>query len=203
VYVTGVLEVVYNLRVGEHHTYFVGDETWGWAAWAHNQICGNKRGTESRNKTYTRSFVDVPTITNPANEKLKLERIAREMSPARQGDDATLAYVLVGDSTTPIFASNSDSYPYNWPTVGTGTGQVPLGQGMNSEARKHAEVKAMVHAKQLGIDFTGKSIIVFTDNDPCKYCDLSRGIENAARILGATSVTIWCPSGSIGPISLG
>jgi hypothetical protein len=30
------LEVVYNLRVADHHTYFVGDDDWGWAAWAHN-----------------------------------------------------------------------------------------------------------------------------------------------------------------------
>ena len=34
---TGELEVVYNLRVADHHTYFVGDDGWGWAAWAHNQ----------------------------------------------------------------------------------------------------------------------------------------------------------------------
>ncbi len=33
---TGEWEVVYNLRVADHHTYFVGDDTWGWAAWAHN-----------------------------------------------------------------------------------------------------------------------------------------------------------------------
>ena len=33
---TGELEAVYNLRVADHHTYFVGDEGWGWAAWAHN-----------------------------------------------------------------------------------------------------------------------------------------------------------------------
>jgi hypothetical protein len=36
VYDTGEWEVVYNLRVAEYHTYFVGDETWGFAAWAHN-----------------------------------------------------------------------------------------------------------------------------------------------------------------------
>jgi hypothetical protein len=36
VYRTGELEAVYNLRVAEHHTYFVGDQSWGWAAWAHN-----------------------------------------------------------------------------------------------------------------------------------------------------------------------
>ncbi|WP_261345326.1 HINT domain-containing protein [Tuwongella immobilis] len=29
-------EVVYNCRVAEWHTYFVGDDAWGWAVWAHN-----------------------------------------------------------------------------------------------------------------------------------------------------------------------
>jgi hypothetical protein len=33
---TGERELVYNLRVADFHTYFVGDEDWGWAAWAHN-----------------------------------------------------------------------------------------------------------------------------------------------------------------------
>ena len=36
VYDTGEWEPVYNLRVADHHTYFVGDETWGFALWAHN-----------------------------------------------------------------------------------------------------------------------------------------------------------------------
>ena len=33
---TGEWEVAYNLRVADHHTYFVGEEHWGFAAWAHN-----------------------------------------------------------------------------------------------------------------------------------------------------------------------
>jgi len=33
---TGAWEVVYNVRVSDHHTYFVGEEGWGWSAWAHN-----------------------------------------------------------------------------------------------------------------------------------------------------------------------
>ncbi len=36
VYDTGLFEAVYNLRVAEDHTYFVGEEGWGFAAWAHN-----------------------------------------------------------------------------------------------------------------------------------------------------------------------
>ena len=27
---------VYNLRVADYHTYFVGDESWGFTLWAHN-----------------------------------------------------------------------------------------------------------------------------------------------------------------------
>jgi hypothetical protein len=30
---------VYNLRVSDFHTYFVGTEEWGFAVWAHNAVC--------------------------------------------------------------------------------------------------------------------------------------------------------------------
>ena len=33
---TGEVEVVYNLRVADWHTYFVGGEDWGFSVWAHN-----------------------------------------------------------------------------------------------------------------------------------------------------------------------
>ena len=33
---TGTVEVVYNLRVADWHTYFVGGEDWGFSVWAHN-----------------------------------------------------------------------------------------------------------------------------------------------------------------------
>jgi serpin B len=33
---TGSAEAVYNLRVADHHTYFVGSKTWGFAVWTHN-----------------------------------------------------------------------------------------------------------------------------------------------------------------------
>ena len=36
VFDTGIYETVYNLRVADFHTYFVGGEGWGFAVWAHN-----------------------------------------------------------------------------------------------------------------------------------------------------------------------
>jgi hypothetical protein len=36
---TGRVETVYNLRVADHHTYFVGTPEWGFGIWAHNADC--------------------------------------------------------------------------------------------------------------------------------------------------------------------
>jgi hypothetical protein len=33
---TGRVETVYNLKVADHHTYFVGSPEWGFGVWAHN-----------------------------------------------------------------------------------------------------------------------------------------------------------------------
>jgi hypothetical protein len=33
---SGEWSTVYNLRVADYHTYFVGAEDWGWSLWAHN-----------------------------------------------------------------------------------------------------------------------------------------------------------------------
>jgi hypothetical protein len=50
---TGREEAVYNCRVAEYHTYFVGDQQWGFSVWAHNSynptnapaaLCGSQQG---------------------------------------------------------------------------------------------------------------------------------------------------------------
>jgi hypothetical protein len=36
---TGRYETAYNIKVADHHTYFVGGADWGFAVWAHNASC--------------------------------------------------------------------------------------------------------------------------------------------------------------------
>ena len=50
VYDTGIYETVYNLRVADFHTYFVGDETWGFGVRAHNEYRGGPHGETSKPK---------------------------------------------------------------------------------------------------------------------------------------------------------
>ena len=44
---TGEYETVYNLRVADHHTYFVGMREWGFSAWAHN-VCDMSKPLDGR-----------------------------------------------------------------------------------------------------------------------------------------------------------
>ncbi|HYH63428.1 MAG TPA: hypothetical protein VD866_01905, partial [Urbifossiella sp.] len=46
-YDTGLYEPVYNLRVADHHTYFVGDDHWGFSLWAHNTYEAFKQAIEA------------------------------------------------------------------------------------------------------------------------------------------------------------
>ncbi len=43
VFDTGCWETVYNLRVADFHTYFVGCDEWGFAVWAHNAYTAEER----------------------------------------------------------------------------------------------------------------------------------------------------------------
>ncbi len=44
---SGTIETVYNCRVAEYHTYFIGSAAWQWSVWAHNACTGQTGGTES------------------------------------------------------------------------------------------------------------------------------------------------------------
>lgn len=52
-------------------------------------------------------------------------------------------------------------------------------------------------AEKFGGTLKGKHVTIYTDRDPCSYCDLSRGIEAVARHYKAASLTIVGPGGRI------
>jgi hypothetical protein len=46
---TGDWETVYNLRIANFHTYFVGCDEWGFSVWSHNQGgCAGKAGVDGK-----------------------------------------------------------------------------------------------------------------------------------------------------------
>lgn len=54
---TGRYETVYNLKVADYHTYFVGAQDWGFSAWAHNSYDALKTDAEFR--TQAKKYADI------------------------------------------------------------------------------------------------------------------------------------------------
>jgi len=63
---TGRQEKLYNLRVADYHTYFVGDSAWAFALWAHNADCGPQ--------LLQRNGID---LTKHALQRLQTRQISR------------------------------------------------------------------------------------------------------------------------------
>jgi RHS repeat-associated protein len=65
---TGEYATVYNLRVADFHTYFVGCNEWGFSVWAHNQYRGN---------TVDQQGNPVDPMANPENLAVRDAVLAR------------------------------------------------------------------------------------------------------------------------------
>ncbi len=53
---TGECETVYNLRVAEFHTYFVGRSVWGFSVWAHNNCLVTNKSISGKSPSKLRSM---------------------------------------------------------------------------------------------------------------------------------------------------
>jgi intein/homing endonuclease len=60
------IATVYNLRVTDYHTYFVGCDEWGWSVWAHNAKCGPALvNSREFRESHTRIFGDAGSSGHP------------------------------------------------------------------------------------------------------------------------------------------
>jgi len=61
---SGRVETVYNIEVEGDHTYFVGEQNWGWAVWSHNVACEEAEAI-ARNLTIVTSSAASNAFRNP------------------------------------------------------------------------------------------------------------------------------------------
>jgi hypothetical protein len=80
VYDTGEYETVYNLRVADFHTYFVGAEDWGFSVWAHNAYQPDPKDVEAYIAQRKNGAVDWDSI----NPNLTVRQQSAIRAAARQ-----------------------------------------------------------------------------------------------------------------------
>ena len=74
--VTGQIAKVYNLRVADYHTYFVGCDEWGWSVWAHNACL-----TPAQKQSIANDY----QVWRTANPKLRSREFFRQVTHPTDG----------------------------------------------------------------------------------------------------------------------
>jgi hypothetical protein len=63
---TGAYETVYNVRIADYHTYFVGGEEWGFSVWAHNTCYEIRQIAEGKFGLFNRTTGEAVTLEGKA-----------------------------------------------------------------------------------------------------------------------------------------
>jgi hypothetical protein len=109
VFDTGVEEPVYNCAVADYHTYFVGDEDWGFSVWAHNACNLNNNGARSKfgvyeirikGSLYKVGKADMNRVTQSSGLPTRLHQQVRKLSEIFGARNVTYALQPLGRTTT-------------------------------------------------------------------------------------------------------
>jgi hypothetical protein len=155
---TGDWEVVYNVRVSDHHTYFVGEEGWGWSLWAHN------------------SYYQELSPSQVSSQSADLRAVIASARQARLDREAAVA---AGQLThNGILATG---YAGNFMAVRAVT---PSGVQTHVEygthgSRNHSEAKMLTWLKSVGAT---QVIAAFSEHVPCSECSLRNRAKISCRI---------------------
>ncbi|PKV14977.1 filamentous hemagglutinin [Xanthomonas prunicola] len=69
--------------------------------------------------------------------------------------------------------------------------------GVNNISKSHAEIDVLNQLKNSGGDFSGKSLTMYVDRQPCKACGQNGGIRTMVRQLGLKELTVIGPDGPL------
>jgi hypothetical protein len=90
-YNSSVFEPVFNCSVADHHTYFVGDEEWGFSVWAHNSTCVvdySENGIRALGRKTKFDKTKLAALGLTRSQITKVRQKARELSRKR-GDPSS------------------------------------------------------------------------------------------------------------------
>ena len=74
---------LYNMRIADYHTYFVGEPTWGFAVWSHNTRCGPYAHLDGTDRTKIESG---RSFTGSQKDKILKENMRRNGGVIRSDD---------------------------------------------------------------------------------------------------------------------
>jgi len=113
---TGEYETVYNLRVADYHTYFVGGREWGFSVWAHNACVsrihedpGLVRQAQAAGRTHQQSIdrLTAQLGNGNFNPGIGTRGVFGKVLEAKARDGARVYFRILGNGDAEILAKSS------------------------------------------------------------------------------------------------
>ncbi len=82
--VTDQIANVYNMRVADYHTYFVGGAEWGWDVWAHNARCTPDFDEQAANAFFSKVAAGEPVVLKGSGGQGKVYFMEAERQTSRK-----------------------------------------------------------------------------------------------------------------------
>jgi hypothetical protein len=223
---SGEETVVFNLRVGQLHTYFVGALDWFFSAWAHNayaegEVVTDQAELESveplqeaaancrEETTLDLSNLDKPNKKNANYDARRtMEEKATPTTPAVKAKDISKQRFYdekMDPDQNPAAAAQIEGEEIQTGVACEGRGSTPdLPDGvkpgdLHPTFCVHAEGKAAQRAVNAATgDVAGKTMKVYVEKEPCaQACNHERGLAELAKKTGMDIIVYYPKDGQI------
>jgi hypothetical protein len=162
---SGRYKKVYNLRVAGYHTYFVGDEDRGFAAWAHNSYSM----TASQLQAWLPTHVQVPTpVPIPSGTP---GQIVSSLPQRSSGASPVQGILVVNGRAYPLAGLNSQQPGFSAVVTDDAVRRQVIGDmGVTNRNYSHLEVTAALVLRRLLVDGeTITSAVLYENQKLCEY----------------------------------
>jgi hypothetical protein len=164
------IATVYNLRVADYHTYFVGGALWGFSVWAHNAGCGpnaerwmksltEKYGVHNvqivapkRFVTDGNLFMDKPIIEGGQNVRHLFDDVLEDVASSRSREIILPSFVKAEIKATTTQLARLDSVAHQVQVVRTDVDTIiATNPGILSGKFGRADLQLLETARVLGL----------------------------------------------------
>lgn len=170
------ITTVYNLRVADQHTYFVGGALWGWDVWVHNAqydipgvVSLKQVGQDSR------YFQMAQKIRSEVAKIPGLRSAFRRPPATPNSDNIAFATGTIDNNAVNIKASSSSqgNNPKGFArTISENIRKlllIPKNMGVNRVS--DTEAKILGHLLRNNKENSNGKVVIYTEREPCAFCN--------------------------------
>jgi len=178
---TACVTTVYNMRVADHHTYFVGGSLWGFDVWVHNAACVQ---VDDGSTYYKQSQVIRNELANdPSLPSWKRAVFSNPADGSKTIGNVGLARANIDGMVSMIkaFSGNQKMTGYLDPVSSKMAKTLGVSRREIQDPSSHIEIKILAHLVSTTSQASKGTVTIFSELASCPSCSKALARFNELR----------------------